>query len=318
MDDDKIIQEEAEAFDARIRERLEAGFIPDLRRAKACEYFYKSFWRDPHYIRLYLGWIMDGLLDLLHTHCGTGLRILDVGCGAGYMSLELAREGYHVTGVDVSRECIATACQVRDENPYAEDFGSLEYFKMPFHECTGEYDVVLFCGSMHHMTNLNVVVNRAYNLVVPGGHLLFYEPCHERFRLQDAAQVGLIRGLLALTGMWFEPDEIEGLIMDEDALQQYFKDLHWEYIMERDKNEPDGQSPHDLASSGEEILAAVRSRFIEVETRPGASFSHRVLGGLRGPNEIIHRIASFLATYERTCVAKGLMCENGFFFIGRK
>lgn len=39
---------EARAFDQRIEERVQASFIPDLRRAVKCEYFYKSFWRDPH------------------------------------------------------------------------------------------------------------------------------------------------------------------------------------------------------------------------------------------------------------------------------
>jgi hypothetical protein len=49
------LEAEGIAFDARIRERVAAGLIPDLRRAVKCEYFYKSFWRDPHYIDLYLG-----------------------------------------------------------------------------------------------------------------------------------------------------------------------------------------------------------------------------------------------------------------------
>ncbi|THB65940.1 MAG: methyltransferase domain-containing protein, partial [Desulfovibrio sp.] len=304
MDQDSIILDEAQAFDARIRERLEAGFVPDLRRAEFCDYFYKSFWRDSHYIRLYLGWIMDGLLDLLHRHCGQGLRILDVGCGAGYMSLELARAGHHVLGIDVSQECIRAAETTRDNNPYTDGFGSLEYRVEPFMQSRGEYDVVLFCVSMHHMPDLDAVVAHAHSLTKSGGHLLFYEPCHERFGVRDAAQVGLIRGLLALAGMWFDPDETKDLVqsMDEAALLRYFKDLHWEYVMERDKNEPGGQSPHDLSVSGQDILQAVRERFTELETKPGLSFTYRVLGGLRGPRESIHAIADFLAVYERTCV----------------
>ena len=47
--------EEADAFDRRIRQRVAAGFVPDLRRAVRCEHFYKSFWRDPQFIDLYLG-----------------------------------------------------------------------------------------------------------------------------------------------------------------------------------------------------------------------------------------------------------------------
>ena len=318
IQDEKAIAEEAAAFDERICSRMEVGFVPDLRRAVPCDHFYKSFWRHPHYIRLYLGWIMDGLLDLLHTHCGRELHILDVGCGAGHMSLELARAGHFVTAIDISKECIRAARDTLAQNPVTDGFGSLQYETMPFHEVDSRYDVVLFCVSMHHMSDTLAVVDHAHGLTVSGGYLLYYEPCHERYRVQDAAQVCLIRGLLALAGLWFEPDDADALIFDEAAMLRWFKETHLEYVFERDKNEPGGQSPHDLEASGEDILQAVLTMFREVETRPGLSFTYRVLGGLRGHEDIIHRIASFLATYERTCVANGLMKENMYYFLGRK
>ena len=40
-------------------------------------------------------------------------------------------------------------------------------------EATGVYDVVLFCVSMHHMDNLEAVVERAYEMLPDGGHLLW-------------------------------------------------------------------------------------------------------------------------------------------------
>jgi 2-polyprenyl-3-methyl-5-hydroxy-6-metoxy-1,4-benzoquinol methylase len=312
------LKEEAEAFNKRINERLESGFVPDLRRAVRCEYFYKSFWREPLFIQLYLGWILDGLLGLLKSHCGTNLRILDVGCGAGYMSLELARNGHHVTAIDISEECIKAAIKTLSENPYKAEFGSLEYKVMPFHDSSGIYDVVLFSVSMHHMKNVQEVVDKAFEMLLPGGHLLCYEPCHERFRKQDAAQVALIRGLLSLTGFWYDSEGVAPFLTSEENFETYIDDIHTEYVLERDKDEPEGQSPHDLGVSGEEILAALRSRFIEIETRPGCSFIYRLLGGMRGPENVIHDLANFLACYERLSVRKGYLRENMFFFIGRR
>jgi 2-polyprenyl-3-methyl-5-hydroxy-6-metoxy-1,4-benzoquinol methylase len=316
--DKQKLQEEAEAFDARISTRLKAGFIPDLRRAVKCDYFYKSFWRDPFFIQLYLGWIMEGLLDLLRTHCGAGLRILDVGCGAGYMSLEFARNGYHVKGIDISEECINAARQTLAENPFHEGFGSLEYHVLPYEKVTGQYDVVLFCVSMHHMKDVQGVVDKAYAMLPQGGHLLCYEPCHERFTWGDAAQVALIRGLMAIGGYWYEPAELEEAFRDEQGLNAYVSDLQTEYVLERDKNEPGGQSPHDLEVNGEEILAALRARFRELAVRPGCSFIYRLIGGLRGPEPVVHELARFIASYEHLMVEKGVLNPNMFFFLGRK
>jgi SAM-dependent methyltransferase len=47
---------------------------------------------------------LDGLLG-----GATGAELLDVPCGAGRLSLELASRGYRVTGVDLSPECLGHA-----------------------------------------------------------------------------------------------------------------------------------------------------------------------------------------------------------------
>ena len=310
------LDEEAEAFDKRISERTQAGFIPDLRRAVKCDYFYKSFWRDPQFIDLYLGLIMDGYLNLLQRYCPKNATILDVGCGAGYMSIELARNGYNVFAFDISSSCIEEAKKVLASNPYQENFGSLDYRVMALHEATGQYDVVLFSVSLHHMPDLDGAVNKAKTLLKPGGHLLCYEPCHDRWRKSDAAQVALIRGLLSLSGHWHDPEDIRAQLQDEVGLNKLVQDVYDEYYYERDKQEA-GQSPHDNEATGEEMLYVLRREFHELEVRSGHSFIYRVLGGIRGGDEEIKNIANFIAVYDRLSVKKEFMNPNGFYFIGR-
>lgn len=55
------------------------------------------------------------------------IRILDVGCGAGYFTVLLGKEGYHVTGIDLTKEMIAKAKELISANePYPGDVQVME------------------------------------------------------------------------------------------------------------------------------------------------------------------------------------------------
>jgi SAM-dependent methyltransferase len=181
----------------------------------------------------------------------------------------------------------------------------------------GEYDVVLFSVSLHHFLDVENAVLKAKSLLRPGGHLLCYEPCHERFLERDAAFVVLIRGLLSCTGNWYNPGELVQPMDDDAVMARNIREVRDEYFFERDKHE-EGQSPNDLEASGDEILVSLRRHFTELETRSGFSLIYRVLGGLRGDDETVRRLASFIASFDRTAVKQRYMNENHFYYIGRK
>ena len=310
--------DEASAFDQRLDERDKAGFVADIRDAVKCSYFYKSFFRDPYYFRSYFGPVVEWFLNGL-KHKGTGLKILDVGCGPGFVSLELARAGHHVYGIDISAKSIEVAGKALKNNRYTDGFGSLKYEVKPFEAIEGKYDAVVFCGALHHFDNIGVSIAKLKSLLTEDGIVLCHEPCHERWRKQDAAQVALIRSLLSVTGHWYEEDifNAKGSPAQLTAFDEYVKDIHDEYLNERDKHEVGGQSPNDLSSSGDEIVENLNKAFTQLEYRPGFSFIYRLLGGMRGEESITYKLADLLTTYDKYCTANDFMKPNGFFYVGR-
>src|SRR5690348_6831958 len=116
-----------------------------------------------------------------------GMRILDLGCGAGWLSLELARLGAHVTGVDISPTNLAIARYMAETNarnfPHLyqnfaglpcrlEDFGSLEYVYGDLNEINlppHEYDAVVVADSLHHIAGIERLAEQVRQTLKPDG-----------------------------------------------------------------------------------------------------------------------------------------------------
>jgi SAM-dependent methyltransferase len=92
--------------------------------------------------------------------------VLEIGCGPrGGFVPELVRGGYHATGVD----------------PDAPD--GPEYERVRFEEYTAPQscDVVIACTSLHHVDDLDEVIDRIAEVVVSDGVVIVIEWVWERF-----------------------------------------------------------------------------------------------------------------------------------------
>lgn len=76
--------------------------------------------------------IADTLCGLIEKHCGDSAVIIDAGCGEGYYSVAIARQGYAVVGFDLSKFATDAAAKRAKRNSCEDSFfGTASVFDMP-------------------------------------------------------------------------------------------------------------------------------------------------------------------------------------------
>jgi 2-polyprenyl-6-hydroxyphenyl methylase/3-demethylubiquinone-9 3-methyltransferase len=110
------------------------------------------------------------ILNKLRTFCDHHGSILDVGCGGGFLSNELARQGYKVTGVDLSPESlkVARAYDVTKSVSYQE----ADAFKLPFPDAS--FDALTAMDFLEHVERPDLVIKEFSRVLKPGGLFFFH------------------------------------------------------------------------------------------------------------------------------------------------
>ena len=307
------LMDEARAFDHQIDERIRNGHIPDLRRVQPCDWFYNNPWRRPHSVELVLG--REFQFALRHARRP---RLLEVGCGPGHFSLEFARHGYAVTGLDISSHSIDIANQMLAKNPFRENFGSLSYVNADLFSLQippNSFETVCFFGTLHHFTDPDLVLAEVARILAPNGVVLALEPVRDGITIADASLTALMRLLLSFGGHWY--DSIP-LARTEQELLDYVQACLTELQTSRDHDE-ERQSPNDNDSGSGMIIRNLRNHYREIEVQFVHGFLPRIIGGVRGVTDLEEQtLVSFLSTFDRLAVASGLIHAGEFWWAGEK
>ncbi|KZE68449.1 methyltransferase [Fictibacillus phosphorivorans] len=103
-----------------------------------------------------------------------GTRFLDVGCGTGSMTILLAKEGFHVTGVDLSSDMLMVAKEKAEREKVAISFFQQDMRDL---EGLGLFDcVTILCDSLNYILteeDVKRTFTSAGNHLTAGGLLLF-------------------------------------------------------------------------------------------------------------------------------------------------
>ena len=113
--------------------------------------------------------------------CGdvSGRTVLDLGCGAGYFSREMAKRGAKVTGVDISPAQIKHARQHETEEPLGVTYVVLDASDAPAQFPPGSFDLVTSCVALQDMSEPEQAIRGAFALVKPDGRFVtsITHPC---------------------------------------------------------------------------------------------------------------------------------------------
>ena len=99
-----------------------------------------------------------------------GMKILDIGCGTGNLSLELAKLGAEVTGVDISEAMLVKAREKAAKENLCINFCCADANNLPFEDET--FDAVVSLSALEFASDLKKTLLEIYRVLKPGGRMV--------------------------------------------------------------------------------------------------------------------------------------------------
>lgn len=133
---------------------------------------------------------------------GAPVRVLDLGCGAGFLSNYLAARGHDVTGIDTTTENLTVALARDPTHSVRYERGDACALRFP----AGSFDVVCAMDLLEHVEDPAKLIAEASRVLAPGGMFVFHT-----FNRTWQAELVVIKGV-----EWFvknAPDDLHVLRM---------------------------------------------------------------------------------------------------------
>ncbi len=228
-----------------------------------------------------------------------GKNALDLCCGAGFLSLELARAGKDVDAIDLSSQEIDVAKKYqRGLKSRHKPTGNihwivadLNHFELP----KEKYDIITAWDGLHHIINIEALCEKIHAALKPGGVFLFSERVwggKQRSMKTKISQGLEITVNVCLPLAWSHKTRRE-------SFRRMLRIIYHEHILRKNSSSADAflQSDQDLSNQElispfedaigkEEILGAIQKRFIIEKMHHFGAFSEEACRSLLLPRFI--------------------------------
>lgn len=102
-----------------------------------------------------------------------GEKILDIGCGTGYLLSRIAREERSVVGLDISPGMLAQACKRLSREGKKARLVRGNYCNLPFNDFS--FECILATFALTHAPRLKPVIAEISRVLSPGGRLVIVD-----------------------------------------------------------------------------------------------------------------------------------------------
>ena len=97
-----------------------------------------------------------------------GLAVLDLGCGQGFFSRELARRGARVVGIDIAEQLLAYARRREEHTPLGITYHVMSAATMSQHWQLGSFDLVTACMALQDVADVAASLRNAFAVLRVG------------------------------------------------------------------------------------------------------------------------------------------------------
>jgi len=304
---------EAKAFDKIIRKRINNGFHPDLKRKNIIKYFYNNPWRYPE--TRYL--TIRNKVSFVLKYCKKGDSVLDVGCGLGTLSMELARNNVNVMGIDISKKSISYAKKFAKENLSKKEFSLINYKNLPISHIVKnpkkyKFDNIIFFKTLHHLDRVSQLFKKIKMNLKKNGKLIIVEPFRNDFQYLNAIVAYLVR---KLSINWLNRDKNLGNL-SYDKIDREIIEIIKEYQYTSSKKGYD-QSPMDNSTSSKSlVLKELKKNYKIIKLDTMEAFKDKILGGIRGKS--YKKEIMFLNNFDDFLVKKKILRGTTSLIVARK